>query len=112
MDKMSIIAGQNVYLKKTNSLIPTDKPVGFPTMNFMTTPDGQNDPLVYNKNIKEYKYKKDEELNSSSLDSHNAHPENGYKQDIFSGIYTRITNNRRRSLEKLENIAYESINAP
>lgn len=111
MDKMYIIAGQNVYLSKINSLIPTDKPVGFPTMNFMTTSDGQNDPLVYNKNIKEYKYKKNEELNSSSLDSHNAHPENRYTQDIFSGVYTRITNNRRRSLEELENIACKSINA-
>lgn len=80
-------------------------------MDKMSRIAGQNDPLVYSKNIKEYKYKKDEELNSSSLDSHNAHPENGYKQDIFSGIYPRITNNRRRSLEELENIACKSINA-
>lgn len=94
--------GQNVHNSWSKCLSEQDK---------MTTSDGQNDPLVYNKNIKEYKYKKDEELNSSSLDSHNAHPENGYTQDIFSGIYTRITNNRRRSLEELENIACKSINA-
>ena len=83
--------GQNVQESQTDCPPQTDK---------MTSSDGQNDSLVYKENIKEYNYKKGEELNSSLLDSHNAHPESHYEP--FGGVYTKISKNRRRSLEEIE----------
>lgn len=71
----------------------------------MTGSDGQNDPLEYNKNTKEYNYKKGEELDSSLVDSHNAHPESNYEP--FGGVYTEISRNRRRSLEEIEESLYD-----
>ena len=88
------VDGQIVQKSWSECLSESDK---------MTTLDGQNDPL-YKENIKEDNYKKDEELNSSSLDSHNAHPEeNKIVRDIFDGIYTHISKSKRRSLEEIEN---------
>lgn len=79
----------------------------------MTTSDEQNDPLVYKENIKEDNYKKDEELNSSSLDSHNAHPEeNKIIRDIFDGIYTHISKSKRKLLEEIENSVCENMDNP
>lgn len=85
--------GQNDQLSQTHCPPQTDK---------MTISDGQNDPLVYKENIIKYQYKKDEEFNSSLLDSHNAHPES-VESNIFGGVYTGIVKNRRRSLEEIEN---------
>ena len=78
-----------------------------PEMDKMTSSDGQNDPIVYKENIKENNYKKGEEVISSLLDSHNAHPDN----DLFSGIYTKIPKNKRRSLDEIENGFFENIGA-
>ena len=66
----------------------------------MTSSDGQNDPIVYKENIKEYNIKKDEEVTSSLSDSHNAHPE----CEIFSGFYNKISkkSNPRRGLDEIE----------
>lgn len=91
--------GQIVQESQSNCPTQTDK---------MTTSDGQNDPLEYNNNIKEYKYKKDEELHSSFLDSHNAHPESEtIISNIFGGVYNEISpsifKNKRRTLEEIEN---------
>ena len=77
-----------------------------PQIDNMATSDGQNDPLVYNNNIKEYNYKKDEEFDLSFLDSHNAHPE-PIESNIFGGEYNNMGHNRRRTLEELENSCYE-----
>lgn len=106
MDKMStsknddkendLGQGQNVQESETHCPPQRDK---------MTGSDGQNDPLEYNKNTKEYNYKKGEELNSSLMDSHNAHPESNYEP--FGGVYTKITQNRRRSLEEIEASLYD-----
>lgn len=106
MDKMStsknddkesnLGQGQNVQESETNCPPQIDK---------MTGSDGQNDPLVYKENIKEDNYKKGEELDSSLLDSHNAHPESNYEP--FGGVYTKITQNRRRSLEEIEESLYD-----
>ena len=73
----------------------------------MTSSDGQNDPIVYKENIKEYNYKKDEEVTSSLLDSHNAHPDN----DLFGGLYSKTSKNKRRSLDEIENGFFENIGA-
>ncbi len=98
------VDGQIVQKSWSECLSESDK---------MTTSDGQNDPLVYKENIKEDNYKKDEELNSSSLDSHNAHPEeNKIVRDIFDGIYTHISKNKRRSLEEIENSVCENMDNP
>ena len=67
----------------------------------MTISDGQSDPLEYKENIKEYHYKKGEELDSSLLDSHNAHPESHYEP--FNRLYSKLSCNKRRSLEEIEN---------
>jgi hypothetical protein len=101
MDKMStsknddkennLGQGQNVQESETNCPPQIDK---------MTGSDGQNDPIVYKENIKEDNYKKGEELDSSLMDSHNAHPESDYEP--FGGVYGEITRNRRRSLEEIE----------
>jgi hypothetical protein len=106
MDKMStsknddkesnLGQGQNVQESETNCPPQIDK---------MTGSDGQNDPLVYKENIKEDNYKKGEELDSSLVDSHNAHPESNYEP--FGGVYTEITKNRRRSLEEIEASLYD-----
>ncbi len=86
--------GQIVQESQSNCPAQIDK---------MTTSDGQNDPLEYNNNIKEYNYKKDEELNSSSLDSHNAHPETEtITSNLFGGAYNNISKNKRRALEEIE----------
>ena len=106
MDKMSnsnkienLSEGQNVQASKTNCL---------PQMDKMTGLDGQNDPLEYKENIKEYNYKKGEELDSSLLDSHNAHPEpEPITSSIFEGIYDGVSKNRRRSLEEIEASLYD-----
>ena len=107
MDKMStsnysnepdgLTQGQNDQLTQTNCP---------PQMDIMTSSDGQNDLLVYKENIKEYNYKKDEEFNSSFLDSHNAHPET-IESNIFGGVYNNMGHNKRRTLEELENSCYE-----
>ena len=107
MDKMSTLGndgkesdssqGQNVQESQTDCPSQVDK---------TTISDGQNDPLVYKENIKEYNYKKDDELNSSFMDSHNAHPEPDMK-DIFGGVYRTISKNKRRSLEEIENSLYD-----
>lgn len=101
MDKMSVSNetknlsdGQNVQASETNCP---------PQMDKMTSLDGQNDQLVYKDNIKEYNYKKGEELNSSFLDSHNAHPESHYEP--FNGLYSKLSGSKRRSLEEIENEA-------
>ena len=78
-----------------------------PEMDKMTSSDGQNDPIVYKENIKEYNYKKDEEVTSSLLDSHNAHPDN----DLFGGLYSKTSKNKRRSLDEIENGFFENIGA-
>jgi hypothetical protein len=88
--------GQNVQESETNCPPQIDK---------MTGSDGQNDPLVYKENIKEYHYKKGEELDSSLVDSHNAHPEPHYEP--FGGVYAEISKNKRRSLEEIEESIYE-----
>ena len=106
MDKMStsnkienLSEGQNVQESETNCLPQTDK---------MTSSDGQNDPLEYKENIKEYHYKKGEELDSSLLDSHNAHPESEtITSNIFGGTYNNISTNKRRSLEEIEQSLYD-----
>lgn len=89
--------GQIVQESQSNCPAQIDK---------LTTSDGQNDPLEYNNNIKEYNYKKDEEFNSSSLDSHNAHPETEtIASNIFGGVYNEISPSRfkkRRALEEIE----------
>ena len=96
--------GQIVQKSRSECLSESDK---------MTTSYGQNDPLVYKENIKEDNYKKDEELNSSSLDSHNVHPEeNKIVRDIFDGIYTHISKSKRRSLEEIENSVCENMDNP
>lgn len=106
MDKVStsnetknLSDGQNVQASETNCPPQTDK---------MTSSDGQNDQLEYKENIKEYNYKKGEELNSSLLDSHNTHPESEpITSTIFQGIYDGISRNRRRSLEEIEVSLYD-----
>ena len=109
MDKMStsnnddkdsnLGQGQNVHLTQTNCPPQIDK---------MTSSDGQNDPLVYKENIKKYNYKKGEELDSSLLDSHNAHPEPEIiTSNLFGGTYDGISKNRRRSLEEIEASLYD-----
>jgi hypothetical protein len=84
--------GQNVQESETNCPPQIDK---------MTGSDGQNDPLAYKENIKEDNYKKGEELDSSLVDSHNAHPESNYEP--FGGLYSKISCNHRRTLEDIEN---------
>ena len=91
--------GQIVQESQSNCPAQIDK---------MTTSDGQNDPLEYNNNIKEYNYKKDDELDSLLMDSHNAHPEpETITSTIFEGIYDGISKNRRRSLEEIEASLYD-----
>ena len=85
--------GQNVQERWTNCLSQIDK---------MTSSDGQNVPLVYKENIKEYNYKKSEETNSSLLDSQNAHPEENRTHDL-GRQYRQTLKSRRRSLETIEN---------
>ena len=112
MDKMSISKdydkegnlgqGQNVQESGTNCPPQIDK---------MTGSDGQSDPLVYKENIKENHYKKSEELDSSLVASHNAHPESN-TNPIFGGVYQQVINshtknNIRRSLEEIENSYYD-----
>lgn len=91
--------GQNVQDSKTNCPPRIDK---------MTGSDGQNDSLVYKENIKEYNYKNSEELNSSLMDSHNAHPESDIG-NIFGGVYNTVASNRRRSLEEIEASYFDDI---
>ena len=81
-------------------------------MDNMSISDGQNVPLVYKENIKENNYNRDDEFNSSFMDSHNAHPESN-TNPIFGGAYqqvinSRTKNNTRRSLEEIEN-GYDDI---
>lgn len=112
MDKMStskdydkegnLGQGQNVQESETNCPPQIDK---------MTGSDGQSDSLVYKENIKENHYKKSEELDSSLVDSHNAHPESN-TNPIFGGVYQQVINshtknNIRRSLEEIENSYYD-----
>lgn len=87
--------GQNVHLTQTNCPPQIDK---------MASSDRQNDLLVYKENITEYNYKKGEELNSSPMDSHNAHPEfELITSNLFGGAYDGVSKNKRRSLEEIEN---------
>ena len=98
-NKKKSTSGQNDQLGQTYCPPEIDK---------MTTSDGQNDLLVYKENIKENNYKKDDELNSSLLDSHNAHPESEtITSNIFGGTYNNISTNKRRSLEEIEQSLYD-----
>ena len=91
--------GQNVQESGTNCTPQIDK---------MTGSDGQNDPLVYKDNIKEDRYKKGEELDSSLMGSHNAYPESEpITSNIFGGAYNGISTNKRRSLEEIETSLYD-----
>ena len=96
------------YHKKRRGQIVQESQSNCPAqIDKVTTSDGQNDPLEYNNNIKEYKYKKDEELHSSFLDSHNAHPESEtITSNIFGGVYNEISpsifKKKRKALEEIE----------
>lgn len=84
--------GQNVQESWSNCLSQIDD---------MSALDSQNDSLEYKENIKENNYNKGEELDSSLLDSHNTHPEAHYEP--FNGLYSKLSCNKRRSLEEIEN---------
>ena len=91
--------GQNVQESETNCLPQTDK---------MTAFDGQSVLLEYNNNTKENNYKNGEELDSSLLDSHNAHPElEAITSNLFGEAYNGMSKNQRKSLEEIEESLYD-----